>query len=169
MKELAFRFKSFVDKGTLDDVIPRDCVHVFIVRDPEKTVRSWFHIMAEFPVDLLKHAQRGRDIVVYRGVVHGGSECGTGGWDGVGWRGAWAVGRGGHHGGRITVGCGAGCKLQLEGGGSWDRFGTGRGLGWAGVNTCRVVSQWVESSAEQREVRSDGVKVQGVTVWAVTW
>ena len=40
-KEMPYRVRKFLDDGTLDDVIPRDYVQVFLIRDPAKSVPSY--------------------------------------------------------------------------------------------------------------------------------
>ncbi len=40
VKEIPYRIRKFMDAGTLDDVIPRDYVHAFLIRDPVKTMPS---------------------------------------------------------------------------------------------------------------------------------
>ncbi len=37
-KKMTYRFKTHLDAGTLDDVIPREYVHVFLIRDPRRSV-----------------------------------------------------------------------------------------------------------------------------------
>ncbi len=56
---MTYRFKTHLDKGTMDDVIPRDYVHVFIIRDPLKSIRSWMQIIDEFPVNCLHVSMKG--------------------------------------------------------------------------------------------------------------
>ncbi len=41
IKEMPYRFRQFLDTKTLDDVIPRDYVHVFLNRDPVKVTPSF--------------------------------------------------------------------------------------------------------------------------------
>ncbi len=36
--------RKFLGEGTLDDVIPRDYVHVFLIRDPVKTMPSYLQL-----------------------------------------------------------------------------------------------------------------------------
>ena len=44
VKEMPYRLRKFLDEGTLDDVIPRDYVHVFLIRDPVKATVSYLQM-----------------------------------------------------------------------------------------------------------------------------
>ncbi len=46
-KEMPYRYKQFLEAGTMDDVIPRDYVHVFIIRDPNKSVPSHYKLSVD--------------------------------------------------------------------------------------------------------------------------
>ncbi len=43
-KEMPYRVRTFLEAGTLNDVIPRDYVHVFLIRDPVKSITSYLHV-----------------------------------------------------------------------------------------------------------------------------
>ncbi len=42
---MPYRVRKFLDTGTLDDVIPRDYVHAFLIRDPVKTIPSYLQLV----------------------------------------------------------------------------------------------------------------------------
>ncbi len=54
---MAFRFKRHLDTGTLDHVIPRDYVHVFLVRNPERATPSFYKMNLDRGNDLLDQAR----------------------------------------------------------------------------------------------------------------
>ncbi len=39
--------RKFLDAGNLDDVIPRDYVHVFLIRDPVKAIPSFLKLASD--------------------------------------------------------------------------------------------------------------------------
>ncbi len=59
MKEQAFAFKMHLDQGTLDDVIPPDYVHMFIIRRPDRSTSSFYKMTLDMGMDLLSVARAG--------------------------------------------------------------------------------------------------------------
>ncbi len=47
-KELTFRYKAFLDAGTMDTIIPTDYVHTFLIRHPRKTLTSLYGLGYSF-------------------------------------------------------------------------------------------------------------------------
>lgn len=48
-KEQAFRLKPALDRGDLGAVIPDDYVHVFLIRDPTRSVTSFWNLVLNCP------------------------------------------------------------------------------------------------------------------------
>ncbi len=44
VKDMAYRYRPYMDLGTLDEVIPQDYVHVFLIRNPLKAIHSVFKL-----------------------------------------------------------------------------------------------------------------------------
>ncbi len=45
IKDMPFRYRSYMDLGTLDEVIPQNYVHVFLIRNPLKAIPSLFKLI----------------------------------------------------------------------------------------------------------------------------
>ncbi len=56
VKEMPYRYRRYIDLGTLDDIIPQDYVHVFLIRNPLKAIPSMFRLM-----QLLKAVPEGKN------------------------------------------------------------------------------------------------------------
>ena len=53
---MPYRYRRYIDLGTLDDIIPQDYVHVFLIRNPLKAIPSMFRLM-----QLLKAVPEGKN------------------------------------------------------------------------------------------------------------
>ena len=42
VKDQVHRTKTFFEKGTLEDVLPKGFIHTFLIRHPRKTITSWY-------------------------------------------------------------------------------------------------------------------------------
>ncbi len=47
VKEMPYRFTKLLDSDSVDTVIPRDFLHVFLIRDPERTMPSYFNLITD--------------------------------------------------------------------------------------------------------------------------
>ncbi len=63
---MAFRFHCHLNAGTLDDVIPRDYVHVFLIRDPALATASFYKMTLDMGLDLLAQARAGEHALSIR-------------------------------------------------------------------------------------------------------
>ncbi len=102
VKEQAYRFNTQLDSGTMDDVIPRDYAHAFLVRSPARSVPSFYKMTLDMGFELLEQARAGEDPVRQTnglGARVGGRLAGIV----IKWLGCWGSdvpvrGRGGHRG-----------------------------------------------------------------------
>ncbi len=42
---MAFRYKPHLDAGTMDDIIPAEFIHAFLIRNPENTAPSLYNLL----------------------------------------------------------------------------------------------------------------------------
>ncbi len=47
VKDFPCRYKRYLDLGTLDDVVPDNYIHVFLIRNPLKAIPSLFKLMQD--------------------------------------------------------------------------------------------------------------------------
>ena len=48
IKENGYRLKSFIEKGTIGDVLPSGYIHTFLIRNPERVVPSLYNGTVNF-------------------------------------------------------------------------------------------------------------------------